>query len=114
MLNQDVVREATRLTRAGQLVEAAALLQRMLQGDSARGPTSRSDALARAKCCGRRFTDSYSMTSGTESTMSTSRRNAAANHKRDAPLELTNADSTTSVSSTTRIRSCTIFWGILQ
>ena len=43
MLNQDVVREATRLTRAGQLVEAAALLQRMLQGDSALGSTSRSD-----------------------------------------------------------------------
>ena len=44
MLNQTIVREATRLTRAGQLVEATALLQRMLQGDSARGPTSRSDA----------------------------------------------------------------------
>jgi poly(hydroxyalkanoate) depolymerase family esterase len=44
MLNQTTVREATRLTRAGQLVEATALLQRMLQGDSARGPTSRSDA----------------------------------------------------------------------
>jgi hypothetical protein len=40
MLNQDVVREATRLTRAGQLVEATALLQRMLRGDSATGPTS--------------------------------------------------------------------------
>jgi len=35
MLNQDIVREATRLTRAGQLVEATALLQRMLRGDSA-------------------------------------------------------------------------------
>ena len=44
MLNQDVVREATRLTRAGQLVEATALLQRMLQGDSAPGSTARSDA----------------------------------------------------------------------
>src|ERR1700758_1651869 len=32
MLNQDTVREATRLTRAGQLVEATALLQRMLRG----------------------------------------------------------------------------------
>jgi poly(hydroxyalkanoate) depolymerase family esterase len=40
MLNQDVVREATRLTRAGQLVEATALLQRMLRGDSAPGRTS--------------------------------------------------------------------------
>jgi poly(hydroxyalkanoate) depolymerase family esterase len=43
MLNHDMVREATRLTRAGQLVEATALLQRMLQGDSAPRPTSRSD-----------------------------------------------------------------------
>ena len=35
MLNHDVVREATRLTRAGQLIEATALLQRMLRGESA-------------------------------------------------------------------------------
>ena len=35
MPNQDTVREATRLTRAGQLVEATALLQRMLRGESA-------------------------------------------------------------------------------
>ena len=35
MLNQTIVREATRLTRAGQLVEATALLQRMLRGESA-------------------------------------------------------------------------------
>ena len=40
MLNQDVVREATRLTRAGQLVEATALLQRMLRGESAPEPSS--------------------------------------------------------------------------
>jgi hypothetical protein len=33
MLNQDAIREATRLTRAGQLVEATALLQRMLRGE---------------------------------------------------------------------------------
>ncbi|CUT13446.1 Poly3hydroxybutyrate depolymerase [Bradyrhizobium sp.] len=32
MLNPDMVREATRLTRAGQLVEATAVLQRMLRG----------------------------------------------------------------------------------
>ena len=44
MLDQDVVREATRLTRAGQLVEATALLQRMLRGDRAPGPTSGSTA----------------------------------------------------------------------
>jgi hypothetical protein len=36
MLNQDVVREATRLTRAGQVVEATALLQRMLRGGTRR------------------------------------------------------------------------------
>jgi poly(hydroxyalkanoate) depolymerase family esterase len=34
MLDQNIVREATRLTRAGQLVEATALLQRMLRGES--------------------------------------------------------------------------------
>jgi poly(hydroxyalkanoate) depolymerase family esterase len=39
MLNHDMVREATRLTRAGQLAEATALLQRMLRGESAPEPT---------------------------------------------------------------------------
>jgi poly(hydroxyalkanoate) depolymerase family esterase len=43
MLDQNIVREATRLTRAGQLVEATALLQRMLRGESAPEP-SRSHA----------------------------------------------------------------------
>ena len=33
MLNQDIIREATRLTRAGQLVEATALLQGMFRGE---------------------------------------------------------------------------------
>ena len=41
MLNQDIIREATRLTRAGQLVEATALLQRMLRGDSTPDAPSR-------------------------------------------------------------------------
>ncbi|RZN25574.1 PHB depolymerase family esterase [Bradyrhizobium sp. Leo121] len=41
MLNQDIIREATRLTRAGQLVEATALLQRMLRGDGAPDAPSR-------------------------------------------------------------------------
>ena len=41
MLNQDIIREATRLTRAGQLVEATALLQRMLRGETAPDATSR-------------------------------------------------------------------------
>jgi poly(hydroxyalkanoate) depolymerase family esterase len=44
MLNQTTIREATRLTRAGQLVEATALLQRMLSGESDPGPASRSAA----------------------------------------------------------------------
>jgi len=44
MLNQDMVREATRLTRAGQLVEATALLQRMLRGECDSGPASRDAA----------------------------------------------------------------------
>jgi len=35
MLKQDIVREATRLTRAGRLVEATVLLQRMLRGETA-------------------------------------------------------------------------------
>jgi hypothetical protein len=35
MLNQNMISEATRLTRAGQLVDATALLQRMLRGESA-------------------------------------------------------------------------------
>lgn len=49
MMNQDVIREATRLTRAGQLVEATALLQRMLRGESLAGSFSgtASDATAR-------------------------------------------------------------------
>jgi len=44
MLNQHIIREATRLTRSGQLAEATALLQRMLHGE--------------------RFTDAPSRTSG--------------------------------------------------
>lgn len=38
MLNLSTVREATRLTRAGQLIEATALLQRMLRGENAAEP----------------------------------------------------------------------------
>jgi poly(hydroxyalkanoate) depolymerase family esterase len=41
MLDQDTIREATRLTRAGQLVEATELLQRMLRGERAPDPTFR-------------------------------------------------------------------------
>jgi poly(hydroxyalkanoate) depolymerase family esterase len=41
MLKQDIIREATRLTQTGQLVEATALLQRMLRGDNAPTTTSR-------------------------------------------------------------------------
>ncbi len=41
MLKQDIVREATRLTRAGQLREATVLLQHMLRGESAPDPTFR-------------------------------------------------------------------------
>jgi poly(hydroxyalkanoate) depolymerase family esterase len=44
MLNQTTVREATRLTRAGQLVEATALLRRMLRGERDPGPASRNAA----------------------------------------------------------------------
>jgi poly(hydroxyalkanoate) depolymerase family esterase len=43
MLNQDIIREATRLTRTGQLVEATALLQRMLHGERPPNPSSDTD-----------------------------------------------------------------------
>jgi poly(hydroxyalkanoate) depolymerase family esterase len=47
MLKQDMMREATRLTQAGQLAEATALLQLMLREASAPEPTSRgSDRIA--------------------------------------------------------------------
>ena len=49
MLNQDTVREATRLTRAGQLVEATALLQRMLRGESVPEPCGSTTSAARAR-----------------------------------------------------------------
>jgi len=39
MLNQNMISEATRLTRAGQLAEATALLQRMLRGESGPAPS---------------------------------------------------------------------------
>ena len=42
MLNQDALREATRLTQAGQFTEATALLQRMLRGE--RAPAAASPA----------------------------------------------------------------------
>jgi poly(hydroxyalkanoate) depolymerase family esterase len=41
MLRQELIGEATRLTRAGRLVEATALLQRMLRGESAPDPAPR-------------------------------------------------------------------------
>jgi poly(hydroxyalkanoate) depolymerase family esterase len=41
MLKQNIVREATRLTRTGHLVEATALLQRMLRGETAPDATLR-------------------------------------------------------------------------
>jgi poly(hydroxyalkanoate) depolymerase family esterase len=49
MLN-DIIREATRLTRAGQLVEATALLQRMLRGE--RTPDASSDIGGRIALAG--------------------------------------------------------------
>jgi poly(hydroxyalkanoate) depolymerase family esterase len=51
MLKQDIVREATRLTRAGQLVEATVLLQRMLRGETA--PEATSDTVGRIALTGR-------------------------------------------------------------
>ena len=51
MLKQYMVREATRLTRAGQLVEATVLLQRMLRGETATDATS--DTTGRIALTGR-------------------------------------------------------------
>jgi poly(hydroxyalkanoate) depolymerase family esterase len=51
MLNQDTLREATRLTRTGQLAEATVLLQRMLRGDSA--PEAPMPAAGRSAPAGR-------------------------------------------------------------
>ena len=48
MLNQDTLREATRLTQAGQLAEATALLQHMLRGERAPDATTRT--LGRVPC----------------------------------------------------------------
>ena len=49
MLDHDMVRKATRLTRAGQLVEATALLQRMLRGESASEPSGSTGRAAGAR-----------------------------------------------------------------
>ena len=51
MLNQDTLREATRLTQAGQLTEATALLQRMFRGE--RAPAAASAAPGRMRLPGR-------------------------------------------------------------
>ena len=47
MLNQDMLREATRLTQAGQLTEATALLQRMLRGERPLAEASAAKGLVR-------------------------------------------------------------------
>ena len=47
MLNQDTLREATRLTQAGQLTEATALLQRMLRGERPLAEASATKGLIR-------------------------------------------------------------------
>ncbi len=51
MLNQNTLREATRLTQAGQLTEATALLQRMFRGE--RAPAAASAAPGRIRLPGR-------------------------------------------------------------
>jgi poly(hydroxyalkanoate) depolymerase family esterase len=51
MLNQDTLREATRLTQAGQLTEATALLQRMFRGE--RAPAAQSAATGCIRLPGR-------------------------------------------------------------
>jgi hypothetical protein len=51
MLNQHTLREATRLTQAGQLTEATALLQRMFRGE--RAPAAASPPPGRTRLLGR-------------------------------------------------------------
>lgn len=46
MLKPEIIREATRLTQAGQLVEATALLQRMLRGEDAADAFRAADRIA--------------------------------------------------------------------
>ena len=46
MLNQDIIREATRLTRAGKPLEATALIQRMLRGEKTPNSSSRTGRTA--------------------------------------------------------------------
>lgn len=46
MLDQDIIQKATRLTRAGRLVEATALLQQMLRGERTTGAASLTDPIA--------------------------------------------------------------------
>ena len=64
MLNQDIIREATRLTRAGHLVEATALLQRMLRGESA--PDAPSHASGRIALAGPLIIDAKANVEETE------------------------------------------------
>lgn len=49
MLNRNTIHEATRLTRAGKLVEATALLQRMLRGETGAEPFDRAGPPAPAR-----------------------------------------------------------------
>ena len=49
MLDQNIVRQATCLTRAGRLVEATTLLQRMLRGDKASEPSGSTTRTAPAR-----------------------------------------------------------------
>jgi poly(hydroxyalkanoate) depolymerase family esterase len=87
MLNQDTVREATRLTRAGQLVEATALLRRMLQGDSAPGPTSRSVAQAPLARLEPRTIDAKANVVEERESRQTSQARSVQGRKRAPPLD---------------------------
>jgi poly(hydroxyalkanoate) depolymerase family esterase len=87
MLNQNTVREATRLTRAGQLVEATTLLQRMLRGESEPRPASRGAAptpLARLEPA---TIDAKAHVVEESERSRPARAASAQGHKRPAPLD---------------------------
>src|SRR6266436_584142 len=87
MLDQTTVREATRLTRAGQLIEATALLQRMLRGESDPRPASRSAAATPLARLEPPTIDAKAHVVEENERRRPTRATSAQGHKRPAPLD---------------------------